>query len=213
MKPSVVLIGGGGHAKVIIEIMEASGGFDIAGCVTANTRDASVLDAPILGDDSCLPGLYASGIRHAFVATGANELRLRLSSMAAEIGFKLVSAVSPQATVSPRARLKDGCAIMPGAVINSCATIGAGCIVNTGATVDHDCTIGDWVHLAPGTSLAGHVSICEGAFLGVGTRVIPDITIGAWAIVGAGTVVVRNLPANVTAVGVPARIISSREHP
>jgi UDP-perosamine 4-acetyltransferase len=210
---SVVLLGGGGHAKVIIELFEASGAFEVAGCVTGRTRDASVLNAPILGDDSSLAGIYASGIRHAFIAIGANELRRRLSDKVTGIGFELVSAVSPQAIISPRAQVSDGVAIMPGAVINSCSRIGAGCIVNTGVTVDHDCAVGDWVHLAPGTTLAGCVSIGQGAFLGVGVRVIPDIAIGAWTIVGAGTVVIRNLPANVTAVGVPARIISSRERP
>jgi UDP-perosamine 4-acetyltransferase len=212
MKP-VVLIGGGGHAKVVIEILEAAGDVEIAGCVSGNMQGGFVLETPILGDDSCLPSLYASGIRHAFVAVGANHVRRRLSELAAGIGFKLISAVSPQSSISPRARMKEGCAIMPGAVINSCSTIGAGSIVNTGATVDHDCKIGDWVHLAPGTSLAGNVSICEGAFLGVGVRVIPEITVGAWATVGAGTVVVRNLAANVTAVGVPARIISRKDQP
>jgi UDP-perosamine 4-acetyltransferase len=207
----VVLIGGGGHAKVVIEILEAMGVFEIVGCVTGSAGDGPVNEVPVLGDDSCLDRVYASGVRSAFVAIGANATRRRMSQALAGIGFELVRAVSPQAIISTRAKVGCGTAIMPGAVINSCARIGAGCIVNTGATVDHDCAIGEWTHLAPGTTLAGCVSIGEGAFLGAGATVIPEITIGAWSIVGAGAVVIRDLPGDVTAVGTPARIISSRE--
>jgi UDP-perosamine 4-acetyltransferase len=206
----VVLIGGGGHAKVVIEILEAAGTFEIAGCLTGEGSAQSVLDVPVLGDDSCLPRLYASGIRHAFVAIGSNRLRQRLSGAVSQLGFELVNAISPLAIVSRRARLQNGIAIMPGAVINSCATLGNGCIINTGVTVDHDCVVGDWAHLAPSTALAGNVTVGAGAFLGVGVHVIPEITIGEWSIVGAGAVVIRHLPANVTAVGTPAKVISRR---
>ena len=210
MEPLVV-IGGGGHAKVVIELLEDSGAFEIAGCIASGGPE-SVLGVPVLGDDSCLARQYAAGIRKAFVAVGDNSLRRRLSKMVADLGFQLVNAVSPRATVSRRAELRSGIAIMAGAVINSCSRIGSGCIVNTGAVVDHDCLIADWAHVAPGSSLAGNVSIGEGAFLGVGTRVIPHISIGAWATVGAGAVVIRDVPSGATAVGVPAKIIASRSH-
>lgn len=202
----VVVIGGGGHAKVIIEIIQDAGQFEIAGCTVGDSGVSSVLDVPVLGDDSQLPRIYASGVRHAFVATGNNRLRRSLAEKVLAAGFRLVNAVSPRALLSRRMELCSGVAIMPGAVVNPCSRLGNGCIINTGATVDHDCHIGDWAHIAPGTNLAGCVTVGEGAFLGIGSSVIPKTSIGEWTTVGAGAVVIRDLPAYVTAVGVPARI-------
>jgi UDP-perosamine 4-acetyltransferase len=201
----VVVIGGGGHAKVIIEILQDAGLFEVAGC-TAPGRETRVLDVPVLGDDSQLPRIYASGVRNAFVGIGDNRLRRALAQNVLAVGFNLVNAISPRAALSRRVETGVGVAVMAGAVINACCRLGDGCIINTGATVDHDCAIGDWAHIAPGTNLAGCVTVGEGAFLGIGSRVIPKITLGAWTTVGAGAVVIRDLPAAVTAVGVPARI-------
>ena len=212
MEP-VLVIGGGGHAKVVLEIFAESGLFEVIGCVTQESSESRVLDVPVLGDDSCIPRLYSSGVRKAFVAVGNNRSRRRLANLARTAGFELVNAISPHAIISKRAELCPGTVIMPGVVINSCSRFGEGCIVNTGATVDHDCVIEDWVHLAPGTVVSGNVCVREGAFLGVGARVIPKTSIGAWAIVGAGAVVIRDLPSGVTAVGVPARIIVQRALP
>jgi len=202
----VVVVGGGGHAKVIIELLEESGNFDIVACTASRSDTPAVLDVPIVGDDSQLPGMFAAGVRNAFVAIGNNRLRRSLTHHVVSLGFNLINAVSRRAVISRRAEVGNGVAIMAGAVINSCTRIGTGGIVNTGATVDHDCNIGDWVHIAPGANLAGCVSIGEGAFLGIGSRIIPGISIGEWSTVGAGAVVIRSLPSAVTAVGVPARI-------
>jgi UDP-perosamine 4-acetyltransferase len=207
----VVILGGGGHAKVIIEIVQAAGLYEIAGCTAGDPGAASILGVPVLGDDACLPAIYALGVRRAFVAVGDNRLRQRLTRYIAGLGFQLVNAVSPHAVVSPAAALCAGVAIMPGAVINSCSRLGNGTIINTSATVDHDCEIADWAHIAPGTNLAGCVKVGEGAFLGIGSRVIPKVSIGAWSVVGAGAVVIHDLPPGVTAVGVPATIADTRQ--
>jgi UDP-perosamine 4-acetyltransferase len=203
----VVIIGSGGHAKVVIELIRAEGKYQIEGC-TGLTGGGFVLgDVPTLGTDSILPALLAGGVRKAFVAVGDNRLRLRLQAHALQIGFQVINAVSPDAVVSPSATLGKGIAIMAGAVINASSHIADGAIVNTNASVDHDCYIGDGTHICPGCALAGEVKVgCE-SLLGIGTRVVPGIRIGDRAIIGAGSVVIRDIPDDVTAVGAPARIV------
>jgi UDP-perosamine 4-acetyltransferase len=207
MKTPVVLLGAGGHAKVVIEILEETGDFEIVGCLSPTAQESTLLGYPILGGDDLLPALFQQGVRHAFVAVGANAARRRLAQKVRESGFDLASAICPRALVSPRARLGRGVAVMPGAVINVDTVVGEGAIVNTAAVLDHDDFIGAFAHVAPGASLAGSVTAQEGAFLGTGCSVIPGIIIGTWTVVGAGAVVIRDLPADVTAVGVPARVI------
>jgi UDP-perosamine 4-acetyltransferase len=204
---SVLVVGAGGHAKVILEILEEANEFHIAGCTSAVAGQQDLLGFPILGGDEVLPACYAAGVRKAFIALGDNRARRKKAKEVAELGFELVNAISKRAIVSPRARLGSGVAIMPGAVINALAEVKDGAIVNTGATVDHDCRLANFCHVGPGSNLAGGVTIGEGAFLGTGVRAIPGISVGAWSVIGAGAVVIENIREGVTAVGVPAVII------
>lgn len=100
--------------------------------------------------------------------------------------------------------------MLAGVVVQAQATLGRHVIANTGCSIDHDCAVGDYVHLAPGSRLAGGVHLGEGSFLGTKASAIPGINVGEWSIVGAGAVVSRSLSANVTAVGVPAKVIKER---
>jgi UDP-perosamine 4-acetyltransferase len=203
MRTRIVLLGAGGHAKVIADILLDSDEVEIAGCITLGRED-SLLGIPVLGGDDQLPQLRASGITMAFPAIGDNARRMAALDRLRDLGFTLVNAISRRASVSPRASLGSGIAIMPGAVVNVASTVNDGAIINTGATVDHDCEIGRCAHIAPGCHLAGKVRVGDGAFLGVGVSVIPALAIGAWTVVGAGAVVIRDLPAQAKAVGVPA---------
>ncbi|PZR34805.1 NeuD/PglB/VioB family sugar acetyltransferase [Caulobacter segnis] len=209
MDAGVVIIGGGGHAKVVIEILRAAGE-TVAAIVDADPTPRTILGVPVVGDDLALPALRERGLTRLFVAVGDNRLRETLGRKARDAGFSLVNAVHPSAVVSPSARLGEGVAVMAGAVINADNQVADLAIINTGAVVDHDCRLGAAAHVAPGAALAGGVSVGERAFLGVGARVIPGVTIGADTVVGAGGVVVRNLPAGVLAVGVPAKIRGDR---
>ena len=205
----VVIVGAGGHAKVVIDMIEQRGDITIAGCTAPAPHPSHVFGHPVLGDDSVLTEVFASGIRLGFVAIGDNVLRARKSELMRSIGFSLVNVISPRAAVSRRATIGSGVAIMPGALINADATIGDGAIINTGAIVDHDGQIGDWAHICPGAALAGMVRIGCGALVGTGAAVKPGVSIGDWATVGAGSVVIRDLPARVTAAGVPAATLKS----
>lgn len=205
----VVIIGGGGHAKVIIESLRAAGE-TVAAIVDADPTPREVLGVPVVGDDLILPKLKEQGLSRLFVAIGDNRLREKLGGKARELGFALVNAIHPSAVISPSAKLGEGVAVMAGAVINAGARIEDLAIVNTGAVVDHDCRLGAACHLGPASALAGGVSIGPRTFLGVGARAIPGVTIGADTIVGAGGVVVRDLPDAVLAMGVPAKIKGDR---
>lgn len=203
-KPLVV-IGAGGHAKVVIELLRFEG-WNVVACTDADPTPRLVLGVPVVGDDDQLERLRSTGVEAAFVALGANAVRQRVGLQLLDIGFALPSATRLAAFVSPTARIGRGVAIMAGAVVNAAADIGDFSILNTQAGVDHDGRIGVAAHIGPGCSLAGCVGIGARTFLGVGCSVIPHILIGDDVVVGAGSVVVRNLPNGVKAYGRPARI-------
>ncbi|MBV4457365.1 acetyltransferase [Pseudomonas sp. COR58] len=207
MKTEVIVIGAGGHAKVCIELLQAQGD-TVACCVGNPDSPDTCVGIPVLKSDDHLSALFNEGYRRAFVAIGANAVRNKLAAKATALGFTLVNAVSPAATVSPSARLGAGVAVMAGAVINAEATIADLCIVNTGATIDHDCILGQAVHIAPQCALAGNVQVGDLSFIGVGSKIIPQIRIGESSMVGAGSVVISNVGSAVTVVGVPAKALN-----
>ena len=208
LRPRVVVVGGGGHARVILDILAQAEEFEVMGFTSRDAEEPTpaLSGYPCLGADEALPELFSSGIRHAFVAIGDNKRREMCFRELASMGFTMVNVISGYAVISSRASLGLGVGIMPGAVINTGTVIGDGVIINTNASVDHDCRIEAFAHIAPGTALAGNVKIGSGALLGVGSRVIPGITIGSNSTVAAGAVVIRDLPADVLAAGVPAII-------
>jgi UDP-perosamine 4-acetyltransferase len=207
----IVILGAGGHAKVIIEIIRAAGTGTIVGLADADPTPREVLGARVLGDDTVLRRLHAEGVGHAFIAIGDNRIRARAADAVRAIGFELVNAISPAATLSPSARIGRGVAVMAGAVVNADAVLEDLVIVNTRASIDHDVRLGRACHIGPGAALAGGVSVGAEAFIGVGASVIPQRVIGAGSIVGAGASVIDDVAPGVTVVGVPARPLPARK--
>ncbi len=206
MTPAVVVVGAGGHAKVCIELLRAMGE-TVDYCVGSNDGPAACVGVPVLAGDEHLLQLFEQGYRRAFIAIGANAVRLKLAETAIAAGYELVNAISPTAVISPSARLGHGIAVMAGAVVNAESTIADLCIVNTGATVDHDGCVGKAAHIAPQCALAGNVTVGKLSFLGVGCRVIPGVAIGERVMIGAGSTVLADVPSNTTCVGTPAKQI------
>lgn len=203
----VVIVGAGGHAKVIADILRENGEYEIAGLVDCNP-DKSFWGIPVLGNDDDLARIYREkAIKYAFVALGNGKLRERVTKRVLEVGFQVINVISKAAVVSRSACLGTGIVIMPGAVINADVKIGDGCIINTNASIDHEGILGEYTHIAPGCAVSGKVRIGKHCLLGTGSRVIDQIDIGDDTIVGAGAAVVKNLRGNCTAVGVPARVI------
>lgn len=211
-KPYIV-IGAGGHAKVVIDMLLASE----AEVIAVTDRDAArhgtnVLGIPIAGDDSfiekCNPddaylalGIGASG-RDLIAAL---KLRTRITSAWEEKGFFFPGILHPDAIVSPYAAIGHGVQAMAGALINPDAKMSAHAIVNTGAIVEHDCTIGTGSHIAPGTVLGGGAQVGTHSYIALGSRVLQGIQIGDEVLVAAGAVVTTDIADGQRAAGIPAK--------
>lgn len=196
-----ILIGAGGHAKVIAAAILAREDRVVAVFDDDPARQGqTLLGAPIVGPIAAAAG-YASRAL-AILGIGSNAARARL---AAELDLPWGVVVHPRAWVHETVQLGPGTVVFAGAIVQPCNVLGEHVIVNTAASIDHDCVLGRFVHVAPGAHLAGTVRIGEGSFMGVGSAAIPGVIVGKHVTVGAGGVVVRDLPDGVTAVGVPAR--------
>lgn len=208
MKQSVIIIGGGGHAKVLVQALLASAA-PIAGIVDADPTMAGtvVLGIPVLGDDSHLEGLWAAEVRlvNGVGSVGLPEGRQAVFERFKSRGFSFAAVAHPSAVISSEVEIGEGAQVMAGAVIQPGCRIGCNSIVNTRASIDHDCVLGNHVHVAPGVTLSGGVTIGSGSHIGTGATVIQGIMIGERVTVAAGAVVVRDLPDGVTVKGVPAR--------
>lgn len=203
----VVIIGAGGHAKVIVDILQQNEEYEVAGLVD-NNPSSSFWNIPVLGNDDDLEWIYQRlEIRYAFVALGNGKIRERVTKKVINTGFQLINVISKYSIISDRARLGKGIVVMPGAIINADVQIADNCIINTNASIDHDGKIGGYTHIAPGCAVSGYVTIGKRCLLGTGSRVIDRIEIGDNTIVGAGAVVVKNIEGDCTVVGVPARMV------
>lgn len=205
----VVIVGAGGHGRVILDILRAAGQHRAVGYIDADPSLAgtTVTGLPVFGHLNVLPKLRQQRIGGAIVAIGDSSARISYARMLREHGFEMVNAIHPTATISPSATLGKNVVVAAHAVIGPDTSIADSCIINTASVVDHECQIHAGCHICPGAILAGRVQVLEGSFIGLGAKIIQCLTIGRQAIIGAGAVVIEEIPDGATAVGVPARVI------
>ena len=201
----LVIIGAGGHGKVVAECAEAMGKYGSLLFLDSGFPERSqCLDWPVVGEPDSYQD-WMDAHTEFFIAIGNNVVRGNIQSAMSAERARFATLIHPSACISSRAKVGSGTLIMPGVVVNADTRIGLGCIVNTSASLDHDCLVGDFVHVAPGVNCAGNVTLESGAFIGIGSAVIPGIRIGTNAIVGAGSAVIRNVAADSKVAGSPAK--------
>jgi sugar O-acyltransferase (sialic acid O-acetyltransferase NeuD family) len=199
MSNELIVLGSGGHAKVVIATAQAAG-FDVVAVFDddESLRGCDVLGVPIEGTNA--EGA-AKGIP-AVIGIGSNRVRLKFAE---ELRCDWKSVIHPHALVHDSVSIGSGTVVMAGVIVQPGVSIGSHVIVNTGASIDHDCVLESGVHVGPGARLCGDVKVGRGSLLGVGSAFIPGVTIGAWCIVGGGAAVTNSVCAHQKLVGVPAK--------
>lgn len=209
-KINCVILGGGGHAKVLIDALQMSGAAVPYAVLDADPSrwGQSLWGVPILGGDDLLPGLKGRGIDYFTVGLGSvgdSRPRRRLFELGLSHHLKPLSVIHPSAVFSRWAKMGEGSQILPGSVVQAGAALGVNVIVNSGAVVGHDCVLGDHVHVSAVACLAGDVRVGAGAHIGLGAAVQQGVTIGEGAVVGMGAVVVKDVLPHAVMASVPAR--------
>ena len=198
----MLLYGAGGHAKVVISCLTASG-IPVAGIFDDDPSNNCISNISVISGYS-KTFLETEAI---IVAVGDNKLR---KAIVDKVNHKFGLAIHPSTIIDTSVMVSEGTVIMHGSIIQADVILGKHVIINTRASIDHDCQIGDFVHLAPGATLCGNVKIGENTFIGAGTVVVPNISIGSNCFIAAGSVVTENIPDRTTARGNPARIIRTK---
>ncbi len=203
-----IILGGGGHAKVLIDAIQAGGKVEVIAVLDHDPSLAGkkILGVPVRGSDEMILELAVEA--DSFVvgigSVGNPSARMKLFENALAAGLKPLTVIHPKAVVSPHARIGEGCMLYAGSIVNPDACIGRNVIINTGAIIEHDCMIGDHVHVATGARLAGTVNVGMGAHIGAGAVIRQKGEVGEFAVVGGGGVVVKPVKPGETVVGNPA---------
>jgi sugar O-acyltransferase (sialic acid O-acetyltransferase NeuD family) len=195
---SIIVYGGGGHGKAVIDLLRAAGGFTLVGVIDDGRQPGeTVLDAAVIGGSAALAAVRTAGCKLALNAVGgigAMSSRIAIFERLQAAGFDSPTLVHPSAVVEPSAVLGAGVQVFPHAYVGSDAQLGAGVIVNTAAIVSHDCSLAEYANLAPGSILAGGVQVGRGTLIGMGVTVNLSVKIGAMARIGNSATVKADVP-------------------
>lgn len=209
----IVIIGAGGHATVVADVLLACGA-RVLGYTDADVslHGSTLCGLRVLGGDDVLKTLSPSSVRLAngIGGTRGEALRSTIQRQLEKSGWSFVQIRHPSAIVSPHARIDDGVHLMAGSVVQPNARIGRGCIVNTAAVVEHDVELGEYVHVAPRALLCGAVTVGEMSHVGAGAVVRQGLRLGPGTVIGAGAVLVEHAPTAAVWVGTPARPLEAR---
>lgn len=199
----MILIGAGGHAKVICSIIEATGQI-----VEAIFDDNEQID--FLNTYKVFGAYKATMFQNSecIVAVGNNKIRQKLIL---DIKHPFGQLIHPSSIIDKYVKLGIGSVIFQGAIIQRDVEIGDHCIINTGSSIDHDCKIGNFVHISPGSILCGNVKVGTGTQIGAGAVILPNIKIGMWCTIGAGSVVTKDFPDYTTVIGIPGKKKNNNE--
>lgn len=205
MKKNLIIIGAGGHGKVVAEVALRMKKWSKVAFLDDNTNNIELMETKVIGKSKDIDKYIVDA--DFFVAIGNNLVREKIQNELKSKGATLPVLIHPDAVIGYQVTIGEGTIIMAGVTINCCTKIGKGCIINTGATLDHDDILEDFVHISPGVHVAGNVSIGKKTWIGIGSCIINNVTITKECTVGAGAVVINNIIEAGTYVGVPARRI------
>ncbi|MBF0547081.1 MAG: NeuD/PglB/VioB family sugar acetyltransferase [Candidatus Riflebacteria bacterium] len=214
MSIPVIILGAGGHSKVLIEALQRMGR-QIEGIATPEKLPNNLFeDIPIIGDDDLVLTLPTSEFQlvNGLGSTGVLGRRKSLFEKFKSRNFNFATVIHPSAVLPRNLVLSEGVQIMAGVVIQPGSRIGKNTIINTRSSVDHDCQIGDHVHIAPGVTLSGGVSVEDCSHIGTGANVIQGIRVGKNSLVGAGTLVIRSVSELQMVTGVPAKLVKTMKN-
>lgn len=207
----IILLGGGGHCKSVIDSINGSSKYRIVGVLDLKEKIGETINGvEVIGEDNDLIYYREQGVKNAFVTMGGigdNSLRIKLYHLAKSIGYDMSSIIDKTAILSIDTKIGEGTFVGKGSIINTNVNIGENCIINTGVIIDHDSSVSASCHIAPGTTISGGVHIGNGTHLGTNSSVIQNIRIGSNTIIGAGSVVVKDIGSNNKAYGNPCRVV------
>lgn len=209
MNKKILLLGGGGHCKSVLDSLLELNEYEKIGIIDRKEKVGNlVMGVPIIGTDDDLPFLFRDGYRYAFLtigSMGSQSLKIKLFNLIGEIGFNIPIIIDNSAKVSGFAKIEQGVFIGKKSIINADALIQKGSIINSGSIVEHNCQIGAFCHIAPGVVLGGEVVIGENTHLGLNSTLKQQIKIGSNSIIGMGSVVLKNIDSNIIAYGNPCK--------
>ena len=215
----LVVVGAGGHGREMLayvkDLIAGEWAGELLGFLDDGAAKGQYCDMQVLGklDEfaTCGPGFFERLVY--LTAVGDNPVRRtvveRIQALYGD-RMKPWTLVHPRAYIGNYVEVGAGTCVAPGAIVTCRSRIGRHCILNVKASVSHDCVIGDYVNLNPSVTVCGNVTLGDGAYIGAGATIVQRISVGRGSIIGAGAVVIRDIPPNVTAVGVPARVV--KEH-
>lgn len=210
MDERCIVIGGGGHAKVVLDAVLTSGKYTPVGVLDRDVTlwNTLVCGVRVLGGDELLKQLFDQGIRNVMIGLGGvsnNQPRKTLAELVSKQGFEVIGVVHPTASISKFSEIHLSAQIFDGVHIGPAVQLHEGVIINTHALIEHDCEVAAFAHVASGAVLGGEVQVGSMAHIGSGATVRQKIKIGVGAVIGAGAVVVRDVEDGDVVVGVPAK--------